>query len=241
MELEFEWADRKRTTIGIQDEDDVMIEEGPVFLHFKHENYRPIWLKPDADGRLRIRMMVPNTRLFFFFTVNNENHVSDEYMNIFLEQPEIVKFAICEQDYMFLLQGLNLYESGIESDDVISPSNYFPNVKTIPRRTRPVYRPPKIASQKDIRPRWIFGKSLFKDWRVDDDTFLNRCFEADWKSGKYANFIKNEEDRNNLKEYLRSVYKPMKDCYKVCSSHSNSDKLYAIGKNGITEIFQQMG
>jgi hypothetical protein len=162
-------------------------------------------------------------------------------MHIFLEQPEIVKFAICEQDYMFLLQSLNLYESGKESDDVISPSNYLPNVKTVPRRSRPVYRPAKAIAMKNARPRWMFGKSLFKDWRKEDDIILNKCFETDWKCGKYLNFVKNEEDRNNLKEYLRGVYKPMKDCYKVCSSHASSDKLYAIGKNGITEIFQQMG
>jgi hypothetical protein len=88
--------------IAIEDEDEEH-EHGPVFVHFKHEGYKPIWMKPDNEGRICTKIMVPNTRIFFFFTASNEWTTSGDYQSIALEVPEIVKFAICEQEYTFMV------------------------------------------------------------------------------------------------------------------------------------------
>jgi hypothetical protein len=69
----------------------------------------------------------------------------------------------------------------------------------------------------------------------------NKCFELDWSCGKYNNFIKNDEDRETLKEFMRSKYGQMRLAYKFASSYSNNPGLWFIGSNGITEIFSQMG
>jgi hypothetical protein len=69
----------------------------------------------------------------------------------------------------------------------------------------------------------------------------NKCFELDWSCGKYNNFIKNDEDRESLKEFMRSHYGQMRLAYKFASSYSNNPGLWFIGSNGMTEIFSQMG
>jgi hypothetical protein len=69
----------------------------------------------------------------------------------------------------------------------------------------------------------------------------NKCFELDWSCGKYNNFVKNDEDRETLKEFMRSQYGQMRLAYKFASSYSNNPGLWFIGSNGITEIFSQMG
>jgi hypothetical protein len=69
----------------------------------------------------------------------------------------------------------------------------------------------------------------------------NKCFELDWSCGKYNNFVKNDEDRESLKEFMRSQYGQMRLAYKFASSYSNNPGLWFIGSNGITEIFSQMG
>lgn len=94
MELEFEWSDISKCAIFNEDEDEIP-ESTPVYIHFKHEGYKPIWLKPDDEGRICTKIMVPNTRLFFFFTVNSMATTSNDYMSVFLEQPEHVVIFDC--------------------------------------------------------------------------------------------------------------------------------------------------
>lgn len=88
--------------IAIEDEDEEC-DHGPVFVHFKHEGYKPIYMKPDSDGRITSKIMVPNTRIFFFFTASNLWTTSEDYQSIALEAPEIVKFSISEHEYTFMV------------------------------------------------------------------------------------------------------------------------------------------
>lgn len=44
-----------------------------------------------------------------------------------------------------------------------------------------------------------------------------------------------------MKEVLRGYYNQMRICYKHCASHSNMEKLWCIGPNGLNEILTQMG
>lgn len=91
LELEFEWTDINRITDAeYLDGDDVPRDLSPVFIHFKHENYKANWMKQDDDGRIVMKIMVPNTRLFFFFTINNVASVSKDYMSVCLDTPEHV-------------------------------------------------------------------------------------------------------------------------------------------------------
>jgi hypothetical protein len=240
LELEFEWSDNEKLRVDIEDAE-MPEEHGPVFLHFKHEDYRPIWMKPDEDGKIAVKLMVPNTRLFFFFTVNNMATTSEDYQSIYLEQPEHVSYRIVEQKYVFLLQDLNLFETNLATDDIISDTDYSVRIESIPRRPRAAYRVAKEKSLRVTRQRWNVKMSVFKDYKPDHPALINKCFEVDWACGKYLNFIKDNDDRELTKEYMNSVYNPMRLCYKHVSSNSNMERLWCIGSNGITEIFSQLG
>lgn len=222
-ELEFEWSDKEKAAINNNgdDEDDIP-EHGPVFIHFKHEGYQPVWMKPDDDGIINVKLMVPNTRLFFFFTVNYMAITSNDYMSVFQEQPEHVNYEINDKKYMFLLQSINLFETNQDCNEIITPE-YKINVETKPRVPRPVYRvhKPIVFETKVERPRWHFKISLFKDYRSDNDDLLKKCFDFDFKMTKMCNFIKDEEDRQAVYDYLLSIYPKMKECYKHCSSFTN--------------------
>ena len=135
--------------------------------------------------------------------------VSSDYQNIFLEQPEHVHYTIVEQEYTFLLQNINLFETNMESVDIIDGDTYDIRIDTIPRKRRPQYA---VAKEKTriTRPRWAWKISLFKDWRADNDTLIAQCFETDWECGKYNNFIKSDEDRDEVKELMRGYYNQMR-------------------------------
>lgn len=50
------------------------------------------------------------------------------------------------------------------------------------------------------------AKSIFKDYKRDTPDLIDECFEFDWINGKISKIIKNEEDSENLKELLKSIY-----------------------------------
>jgi hypothetical protein len=95
MELEFEWSGMSlhgedSPEPGMDPDDVDMQDLGPVFIHFRHEGYQAIYMRPDGHGRIAIKLMVPKTRLFFFFTINNMAMYSEDYVTLNLEQPEHV-------------------------------------------------------------------------------------------------------------------------------------------------------
>lgn len=48
-------------------------ENSTVFIHFKHEDYHPIYMrKMEGDEYPSVTIMVPNARLFYFFLVDYE-------------------------------------------------------------------------------------------------------------------------------------------------------------------------
>lgn len=91
----------------------------------------------------------------------------------------------------------------------------MPTVNVVPRTERPVYIPPQTKIKKDP---WSFDKSLFKDYQLDTDELLKKCFEEDWSKCRIPRIVKNAEDLQNVKEYLHSQYKYYKACYKYLSA-----------------------
>lgn len=147
--LEFKWDEKKDALLGDpfddesvsqdEEEDKRCKKRSPVFIHFKHENYKPIYMKPDEDGNTIIRLMVPNTRLFFFFTKNQMSMASKDYMSIWLEQPEAVTTTFLDEENMHLVQNLNVFETNICSEEVIDQTSFEPNVHLEPRILRETY------------------------------------------------------------------------------------------------------
>ena len=57
---------------------------------------------------------------------------------------------------------------------------------------------------------------------------LDNCFEVDWANTRIQKLAKNEEDYLNLKKYMRSIYKDIKDSYKHYSCISPIGDIWAV-------------
>ncbi len=57
---------------------------------------------------------------------------------------------------------------------------------------------------------------------------LDNCFEVDWNNTRITKIVKNEEEHPNLKKYMRSIYKLIKESYKYYSSISPIGDVWAI-------------
>lgn len=57
---------------------------------------------------------------------------------------------------------------------------------------------------------WDFFKSIFKTYKPDNDKVIEECFEADWPNTKIEKIIKDENQIELIKEYLKSIYKNLR-------------------------------
>ncbi len=102
---------------------------------------------------------------------------------------------------------------------------YEANILTKPRTRDPVYVAPKKKKKRII---WTFPISLMFRWRPDDEELIKKCFEQDWSVGKINKIIKKEDELEQVREYLKSQYKFIKDTYKNFSSFLPVGDVWAI-------------
>ena len=63
-----------------------------------------------------------------------------------------------------------------------------------------------------------------------------KCFDFDWKSGVFDRILKNPDEREVIKSYLRTIYKYVREAYKHISSISPAGIVSSIGMNSMTEL-----
>ena len=69
-------------------------------------------------------------------------------------------------------------------------------------------RPPpkKIRGLRREKTPWDIKKSVFKDYVADHEALLTKCFEFDWSNSKIHKIIKDNQEKELVKQYLRSIY-----------------------------------
>ena len=65
----------------------------------------------------------------------------------------------------------------------------------------------QLINRDKVKTPWDFFKSVFKDYKPDTHKTLDGCFDYDWSCTKLEKIIKDVNDKNKLKEYLRGKYK----------------------------------
>jgi hypothetical protein len=65
---------------------------------------------------------------------------------------------------------------------------------------------------------------------------MHKCFEFDWKTGVFDKIIKDNNEREIIKMFLRSNYHYVRECYKHLSSVSPNGNVPSIGMNMISEL-----
>ena len=67
--------------------------------------------------------------------------------------------------------------------------------------------PKKIKGLERVKTPWDVRNSVFKDFIPDNELLLSNCFEFDWSNTKISKIIKDEKDKEEIKKYLKSIYK----------------------------------
>lgn len=61
------------------------------------------------------------------------------------------------------------------------------NIDTLPRSR---IWPPENLNNIKWRKVWLFRKSNFKDWKIENKELINECFDFDWQYCKINRIIK---------------------------------------------------
>lgn len=65
-------------------------QKPPIFAHFKHEGFVPVFIKPNQYNVATLKRMVPPTRVFYFFTCGEEMEptYAKDYPNVEVDNPQ---------------------------------------------------------------------------------------------------------------------------------------------------------
>lgn len=96
--------------------------------------------------------------------------------------------------------------------------------------------PKGLGNRNKVRTPWDFSLSVFAPYKPDTTRLLNDCFEADWDRTKILRIVKNEEERERLKTYVRSVYKWFREVYKFTSGSDPMNDIFCIGVNVFSDL-----
>lgn len=99
---------------------------------------------------------------------------------------------------MIEVPGTNIVENIIQTREVIT-SAYLEDMTVIPRPL-----PKKIKGLHRVKTPWDVKNSVFRDYIPDNELILTKCFEIDWGNSKISKIIKDEREKEQVKNYLRA-------------------------------------
>ena len=109
--------------------------------------------------------------------------------------------------YEMLIEKVNVIEN-IAATKTIYSSKVIRQMRAVPRPDE------KFLGKRDqVRTPWDFSLSCFKTYKPDTAKVMAQCFDLDWERMRLPRAIKDDE-RDDLKEYLRPRYKYFRDVYK---------------------------
>ena len=100
-------------------------------------------------------------------------------------------------------------------------------------------RPPPatLADRELLRTPWDFYKSIFKDYKADNQKLLDDCFEIDWSQTKCEEkVIKGEGEVPKTKAIMKKYYQMIRETYKYYAGVSPLGRIMCIGTGVLTEI-----
>jgi hypothetical protein len=74
-------------------------------------------------------------------------------------------------------------------------------LEVVPRPVFKMYHPSGAGAS-----RWSIAKSIFRDYRFDNNTLLHKCFETDWSHTKLERMFTNRDERAKVKSILGNAY-----------------------------------
>eukprot|EP00347_Sterkiella_histriomuscorum_P006493 403352557 len=215
-----------------------------IFLNLSIDNYKPdlMVLEPSLDPnkppKYSLRRMVPPQKIRFYYTVHYKKKIAKKMQkadiiqidkaSIIEEIDEIMK--IDEQEVE--VPRTNIIEGIIQKQDFLTAKK-IKYLGCKPRETR---------NKRDIEKLQKFNQwkrvnsYFFKNYFIDSEQTLTKCFEFDWQCGKIPKLVKDSKDLENLKNLLRVYYRKFRETYKYHAGIQMVQGVPAIGTNVLNEI-----
>ncbi|KAL4486412.1 hypothetical protein ABPG72_007198 [Tetrahymena utriculariae] len=111
---------------------------------------------------------------------------------------------------------------------------YIPQIKLRPRMQLQGREQLQLAAQM-----WDFQQSLFKDFRLEDESLMKKCFEFDWECSKINQLIRDENDLQLVKEELRRIYVFIKNSYRYLAAVGTIVDVPCIMMNTFTDFINK--
>lgn len=226
----------------------------PIHLHLELDDYKADLMlpeDPDEDPPTKYishRRIPPGREQKFFFSIAGQQYIASDHPARKQEQRVEVtqsfgtnkgkvvdKGEDGELDVMGMPE-LNVIGERSQEYDPFTPER----IKAMNVRPREVKR---LGPQERGKSPWNFSTSAFRLYKPDSKQLLDQCFEVDWTAitTKVEYLIKDEKDRAELKRYLKSKYKMLRDAYKLTAGQDAQGNGMSIGKNAFAALMQACG
>lgn len=187
-EVEFIW---EPGVSGLGDRD-------PIYLHLDIDEWRPDLMVKDTEGIFRVVRMCPPGAIRYFFTHDGK---------VRLALDKLKKKLSTTLNFSFIFYGTEPVPIKVTEVNLLhnTPTSTLQdhNQIVIPRPLPKIYVP--TLKKRD----WKYENSLFRDYRIDTDELLDKCFEYDWSCTRLPRIVKDPEDLRIVKDLLKAQYKWM--------------------------------
>lgn len=175
----------------------------------------------DEIGTFYVIRMVPPVEFNYYFSVNGVPKYSTD----------------CEREAIIDKISLNIpfanIPSNIRKTHEIVNNEYLSKLKCFPRPKRKNL----IIYEEEISiPDWNIKDSVFWGYMIDTQDMYMKCFEYDWSQCKIPKIIKDQGELYRVKQYLKSIYKPIRETYKYYAGINPCGHIPCIGQNAFNEI-----
>jgi hypothetical protein len=189
-EIEFIW---EPGVSGIGDRD-------PIYLHLDIDEWKPDLMERDADGVFKVARMCPPGQVRFFFT-------HDGIVRLAHDKPRKPLYTPLTQSFLFY--GPNPITIKVTEANFLT-NHLAPSALSISSSPTIVPRPlPKTYKPQLKKREWSIPVSLFREYKLDTDDLLDKCFEYDWSCTRVSRTVKDAEELRSIKAYLKLQYRWM--------------------------------
>ncbi|CAI2363827.1 unnamed protein product [Moneuplotes crassus] len=205
-----------------------------VLIHLSIDEFYPDLMRKDPENpdEYFITRMVPSKPIQFYFSVNGIARYRVDIENKSALASKYPGLKKVEHRGDSMPWRVNISPIGPQNTVKID-LDYLDSIYCRPRP--PIYVP-KEPEKPAPTPTWEQEKSVFKKYRVDNTKLLGKCFEFDWNCSKIENMIRDDSEKEKIKEFLQKNYRLMRECYRYYAGVNPCGILPCIGQNAFNEL-----
>jgi hypothetical protein len=169
--------------------------------------YTSLWSEYLAEHVLFKRPYLANSAMLKHLPLDSHEVDDPEQLYVF---PCFLKPG--KQTYAVISEP-NLANSDQEVEIPADPANFFFHRDIIENRDEEI--PAFFKKLQSVQKERLFdhAKSVFRDWRPDNQAMLAKCLEHDFKYWKVANFCKDPEEYEKVKPVISKYFSALKKVF----------------------------